>query len=122
MGRPKNATDDQRTKRLPHVRCTLAEYDAAFANAKKSGLSLSAYVRDLAVSGRAIVANDAPAETPRSRVDFELVFQLQKIGVNLNQLTRVAHATGGELPKALKDAGEDLQLILDRILQTVEFE
>ena len=120
MGRRKKTGKDERTKRLPHVRCTLAEYDAAFNNAKNAGLSLSAYVRDLAVTGKAIVANDAPEK--RQPLHFEIAFQLQKIGVNLNQLTRVAHATGGELPRALKDAGDDLQLILDRILQTVEFE
>lgn len=118
MGRPKKTGKTERIKRLPHVRCTVDEYDAAMRHAKGANKSLSEYMRELATTGR-VVAND---QTPaKARVDFQLVHQLQKVGVNLNQLTRVAHATGGELPKALEDAGQDLQHILDLILEKVEF-
>jgi len=81
------------------------EYQYAFDHAKRSGKSLSAYMRELATTGR-MVANNHTTDAPL--VSFELINQLQKVGVNINQLTRVAHATGGELPKALANAGEDL--------------
>ena len=118
MGRPKKTGQEQRVKRLPHVRCTEAEYQSAFDHAKRSGKSLSAYMRELATTGR-VVANDHTTDAPL--VSFELINQLQKVGVNINQLTRVAHATGGELPKALADAGEDLQAVLDQIITQIEF-
>ena len=121
MGRPKKTGKDIRTLRFPRVRCTVSEYDAAISRAREAGKNLSEYTREMLTTGQVVIAN---TNEPQQRSDgnFEIVFQLQKIGVNLNQLTRVAHATGGELPRALRDAGEDLQLILDRILQTVEFE
>jgi len=118
MGRPKKTGSEKREKRLPHVRCTEAEYQSAFGHAKSAGVSLSEYMRELATTGR-VVANDQPSVD--QMIPFELVNQLQKVGVNINQLTRVAHATGGELPKALADAGEDLQSVLDQIIEKLDF-
>ena len=54
--------------------------------ASKSGLSMSAYVRQL-------IDGVLPQERPP--FDFYLILsQLRYIGNNMNQLTRIAHATG----------------------------
>lgn len=54
--------------------------------ASKSGLSMSAYVRQL-------IDGVLPQERPP--LDFYLILsQLRYIGNNMNQLTRIAHATG----------------------------
>ena len=54
--------------------------------ASKSGLSMSAYVRRL-------IDGVLPQERPP--FDFYLILsQLRYIGNNMNQLTRIAHATG----------------------------
>lgn len=121
MARPKKPEQEQRTKRLPHVRCTEAEYRSAMAQANAAKKSLSAFVRELATTGHVVAANDAQPSM-LSATDVALLDQLRRIGTNINQLTRVAHATGGELPKSLVDAGEDLQEILDQLIEKIAFE
>jgi len=118
MGRPKKTGQDARTKSTPSVRMTEREYAVVIDHAKAASMSISEYIRQVATTGH-VVANDARPQV--TTFPFELIHQLQKVGVNLNQLTRVANATGGELPKALADAGEDLQNVLDHIITQTEF-
>jgi len=54
--------------------------------AKKAGLSLSEYMRRMSCSGKIVVKE--------SQADIGLIRELNKIGVNLNQMVRKFNATG----------------------------
>ena len=79
------------------------------ANAQKSGLSVSEYVRRVAVDGHVVVRE-------QSGYGMALAVQLRRVGVNLNQLTRFANANE-ELPPELVRLLPKLETILDRIIR-----
>ena len=96
---PSSRPPTRRTLRLT-FRATAAEARTIRANARATGLSVSAYVRALAF-GR-------PIKARRSHLQRDARYQLSKIGNNLNQLLRVA-----------RDAGQgELARLLDSVLQS----
>ena len=92
MSRPKKQTDQTRSHTV-RARVTPDERTSIEQQAANAGLSLTEYVRRRVLGHR---INPRPA-----RVDFELVNQLRKIGVNLNQQTRRLHETG-QVPDELR--------------------
>jgi hypothetical protein len=66
---------------------TLAERDRISANAERAGVTMSAYIRSLALG--------KPLRQKPSVLADELIRQLSRIGNNLNQLLR--HAQAGKL-------------------------
>ena len=87
MARPLKNESARLTRRLPHIRCTEDEYAAVQRRAEQAGVNLSVYVRDMALNGAVNV-------TQERRLDFKTADQLRRIGVNLNQQTKVFNATG----------------------------
>jgi hypothetical protein len=83
---------------------------AILANARKADLRVSEYVRRAAVNGHIVV-------TQQSGFSFAVADQLRRIGVNINQQTRVANARG-ELPAELARLWARLEDMLDRISRT----
>lgn len=75
-----------RNRRVPPTRITEEEYAQIAANAQKAEKSMCAYVRQMCLHGKITVKHP--------RADFELFRELQRIGVNLNQLAKVANQTG----------------------------
>jgi len=96
------------TRRL-FVRTTEEDQVRIRANALKAGLDVSEYVRRVAVDGHVIVRRE-------SAYGMSLAHQLRRIGVNINQLTRVAN-TEGELPDELARVCGQLETILDRVIR-----
>lgn len=86
VGRPKKQPADRRTVSLS-CRLTSAERLTLEHAAMRAGMSASDYVRKLVLSGKVIVRENR-------RLDHASFDQLRRIGVNLNQLTRVANRTG----------------------------
>ncbi|MDP4026623.1 plasmid mobilization relaxosome protein MobC [Methylobacterium sp. NEAU 140] len=84
MGRPTKADADRRTMQLPPVRVTEAEFAAVSRQAAAAGLSVTDYLRQLTLTGRAVPR--------RGAVDDRLLVELNRIGVNLNQVARSANA------------------------------
>lgn len=82
MARPKKQTDEKRDQRF-NLRFTLAEIEHLRAQAETAGLPLNEYARRR-VLGHVV----APA--PR-QADAALVSELNRVGVNVNQLTRAVH-------------------------------
>ena len=82
---------ERRTARLPAVRLTDAELDHVTEQATNAQLSLTDYVRTLALTEEV---------TPRrTKLESSVLVELNKIGVNLNQ---VAHAANiGRTDEAL---------------------
>lgn len=81
---------------LPRIRLTPGEDDAIRLRAEQAGLSVSEYVRRMAITGKIV-----PKE---SAVDVEAVRQLLAVGRNLNQLTRSGHIHGEIDRQALRTA------------------
>ena len=83
MARPKLAPDKLRSERVVTY-VTRADYLRGIDNAERAGLSLAEYAREQFVSGRVVIKE-------YQQLDFTVVDQLRRLGVNLNQLTHLAH-------------------------------
>jgi Mobilization protein NikA len=108
MPRPRKSATDRRSETLA-IRLTPAERIGAEQAALKAGLTASEYARTLVLAGRVVVR--------QNRTLGHAVFdELRRIGVNLNQLTRLAHQ------RQLFPAGlEEVFAAIERILAR-EFE
>jgi hypothetical protein len=108
MARPrKEATD--RLRALLRSRCSAEDLAAVRSRASRAGLTVSEYVRDVAVRGR-VVVRQQPGP------DLVLAGELRRIGNNINQQMALAHATG-EIPVDLRRLWTKLELVLDRIIE-----
>ena len=83
MARPRKDNDQAKGQTVT-FRLTPDELAQVDDRAKRAGMTRSAYVRRMALRGRITVRTSAKA-------DFQLVAALNRIGVNLNQLTRTAN-------------------------------
>lgn len=106
MARPRKKHHVKLTHRLPHMRCTETEFLDFKERADQCGLSMSAFGRQMMLNGK-VVVNDNP-----DPVDPALMFQLQAIGNNLNQIARIANMTG--------DVREDLERVLKKITELAD--
>lgn len=104
MGRPKKQPAERRTISLS-CRLTEAERLIIEQAAIGAGLSASDYVRRQLLTGKVIVREN------RS-LDHATFDQLRRIGVNLNQLTRIANRTGNIPYEIAKVAAAIEQLIV----------
>lgn len=100
-GRPKKTEATGRISRV-HVLLTVAEKGRVREAARRGGLSISEYVRRRTL-GRPVT----------SRVDADAERQLRRIGVNLNQLARVANAAGQV------ERGADLDVLVAEIRRAI---
>ena len=107
MARPRKKTADKRTERLPHLRCTKGELAQIKTKADQAGLSLSDYLRKMASDGEVVVRQGG--------ADFQLVDQLRRIGVNVNQMARRLNQTG-KMPADLGRVWQRLAGLLDRVM------
>ena len=80
MARPTKAPEEKRTAKFPPVRVTEAEILHLHEQAQTVHLSLSEFIRQRVLSGR--------ITPPRSPSQTSLITELNKIGVNLNQIAR----------------------------------
>lgn len=100
-GRPKKTEATGRASRV-HVLLTVTEKGRVREAARRGGLSISEYVRRRTL-GRPVT----------SRVDADAERQLRRIGVNLNQLARVAN-TAGQVER-----GADLDALVAEIRRAI---
>lgn len=84
MGRPPKADADSRTV-FVGVRLTADERATLERAATAAGVPVSAYLRQAALSGPVAIS-------PRRSLEWPVLDQLRRIGVNLNQAVRVANA------------------------------
>jgi hypothetical protein len=113
MGRPRKEEHERRTA---SVRADLTEAEKVFVQdqAAKAGLSEAEYTRRR-VLGYAVVS---PAASTR-QVDPSLLSELNRVGVNVNQLARAVH-TGREFVVYWRDIGRELQGVLARLAKGQE--
>ena len=109
MARLKKEEDMKRTAHLPRTRCTPYERGVIEDRAAQAGLSLSDYMRQMALSGHVIVREPM--------ADIKLIMELNACGVNLNQLTRKAHILEEVDAVHLREVLARLSGLLDELMQ-----
>jgi hypothetical protein len=90
MARPKKKEDAKRTAHMPRTRCTLAERATIEARAAQAGLSMSDYTRQMAMTGHVIVREPVADIQLITRLNG-IASELNAIGRNINQMTRLAN-------------------------------
>jgi len=91
---PRNSERKIRREKTVIVRCTAAEKRRVVRDAEKAGAPLSSYVRARLLDGAGEVREDPSPRPARVQSRDRLVKELSAIGNNLNQIARVANATG----------------------------
>jgi hypothetical protein len=109
MPRPKKNDDDRRTETLA-FRLTPAERLRIEQAAVAAGRSASEYARELTLTGRVVMQQ-------RLALDPASFDQLRRIGVNLNQLARLANQTK-RLPPELGRTCAAVEQFLARALDS----
>ncbi len=111
MARPRIADNVKKTYRLI-IRLNADERKTVEAVAKSKGLKAYAYGRLRLLDGRV-------QKTVLAEIDQAVYLELKKIGVNLNQLTRVANS--GRLPVGIRELlirlADQQQLIIKILLR-----
>ncbi len=107
MARPRKDDGERRTERIA-ARLTPAERLHIETASREAGLQPSEYVRLQALKGRVVM------RSTRS-LDHATFDELRRIGVNLNQLTRLAHKNKS-LPPQLPATLQALERVLARAL------
>ena len=93
MARPQKDEDTKRTAHLPRTRCTPSERAVIEAKAAQAGLSLSDYMRQMALCGHVIVRE--PLADIRLLAKLNTIgAELNAIGNNINQMARLGHIHG----------------------------
>jgi hypothetical protein len=100
----KKPSENRREKRV-HALFTETEHLQVKASAEAAGLTVSAYLRSTALG-------QTPKAKP-SRVASELVRELNRIGVNLNQFLRMEHR--GKTP-----LDDDMRVCLQQLHEALE--
>lgn len=108
IGRPKKAESELRTARLSGIRLTAAERQHVEILANRAGLDMAEFCR------RAILGQRIRAR--RSDVNDRLLLELNRIGVNLNQIAHAVNAGRGlasDTPALLSQLQETITGILN---------
>ena len=108
MARPKKKDEDKRSSYLPPPRVTERERAAIEDRAAQAGLSLSDYMRQMALSGHVIVREPM--------ADNRLIYALLGIGRNLNQLTKKVHIFGEYDAALMRSVLRKIDSLLDKLL------
>lgn len=108
MARPKKQPHERRTERF-NLRFTVAELAHVEQQARAAGLDPTEYLR------RRALGYTVPA-APARRTDPALVSELNRIGVNVNQLARAVH-TGRDFVAYWREIGAELSAILEKLVR-----
>ena len=93
MSRPLKAEKEKRSKVVPPCRVTNAELAAIKDRSAQAGLSLSEYMRQMALCGHVIVRE--PLSDIRLLAKLNTIgAELNAIGNNINQMARLGHIHG----------------------------
>lgn len=108
MSRPVKDDSEKLSHVLPPIRCTEDEKKLILSKSKSAGLSMSEYVRQMALSGKIVVRE--------SSLNLDAAVQLRKLGVNLNQQTKKLNSTG-VMPVELRQLWKKLETVLDQMME-----
>lgn len=114
MPRPPKSLDEKRVHRLPQPRVTVSEMLKIEQNANAMGVSVSEFIVRRAVGYK--VPNRAEPIVPIGTLS-----ELNRIGINLNQIAKHANATG-EISAAIIPTMTLIRDTLERICRRLEEE
>lgn len=108
MARPTKEPNEKLTE-VVLTRLTLAEREYIRDQANAAGLSISEFIRRR--------CQGLPVQPPASRADADLLYELNRIGVNVNQIARATN-TDREFRGDWQAIAEALRLALDRVAKS----
>ncbi|NCA83696.1 MAG: MobC family plasmid mobilization relaxosome protein [Opitutae bacterium] len=108
MARPSKQTREKRDHFLT-LRLTDEEQRAIHARAANVNATPSVFVREAALGAKLRIVQSPPT------LPFAAIEELRRIGVNLNQLARIANATG-EMPARLEPLLEQITALFDEAI------
>lgn len=114
MPRPRKKKPELLNKHLPGARCSEAEFIIIKERANKLGLSVSEYIRRMALNGKVTIKQSQGLGS-----SFELVQQLKKIGTNVNQIAKNLNIFGDPVTADQKRVWLKLEKVLDNLLTTM---
>ena len=106
MARPKKAPDELRSERLPAPRVTASELVFIEEQAARAGLGLAEYCRRRILGFR--------VTSRRSSADDRVLAELNRIGVNVNQIARAMNSDRPE-QHDLAEVLADLKTIMAKV-------
>ncbi len=109
MARPKKTAPEKMDCVLAPLRCTAGERDAIKKRAQNSGLSLSEFQRQACLNTAVIIRESA--------ADVQLIHELNRIGVNLNQIAKAYH-----LGKPMNNSLEASLQEIDQLITTLDYD
>ena len=112
-GRPKKTNAEKRSERF-NLRFTEAEIEHLRLQAQAAGIEPHEYARRRVLGERAHLPSQ-PSVLGR-RADPALVSELNRIGVNVNQLTRATHR-GSDFAAYWREVGDELRAALAQVLR-----
>ncbi len=114
MARPRKHAHEKFNKRLPSPRCTEAEFSAVHAKAQRANMTVTEYIRQMALHGKVTMK-----KSQGITANFELVQQLKKIGTNVNQIAKNLNIFGSPATADQKRVWLKLEQVLDNLLTTL---
>ena len=111
MARPQKQRDDLR-RHFIRVRVTASELAEIAERVRQAGVDQSEYLRRAALNARIEFSRTAAA-------DPALIAELNRIGVNLNQMTRTANGAG-RVPPELSRLCEKIEKLVLRAVEEEE--
>lgn len=106
MARPRKKEHEKRTAELPTIRVTPSERVLVEDKAAAAGVSLTDFVRVLALSEKV-----KPRQT---KLEASFLVELNRIGVNLNQIAHARNA-GRDDPAILQYAIDELVSLMKKV-------
>lgn len=110
MPRPKKDPQEKRSE-VARFRLTLAEKAHLREQVHASGLTEAEFLRRRALG--------IPVRVTATRSDPALVSELNRVGVNVNQLARATHR-GADFTAYWREIGQCLQVIMDKVLNSYD--
>ena len=108
MARPQKQAHEKRDQRF-NLRLTLAEIEHVRSQAALAGLEPHDYVR------RRVIEHKV-SPSPARESDPALISEINRIGVNVNQLARSAHR-GSDFVQYWQEVGAELQTVMKKIMR-----
>ncbi|MGZ2488292.1 hypothetical protein ACVITL_006877 [Rhizobium pisi] len=104
---------DERRERVVHARFSTSEIAAITRASEEAGLTISAFMRSLTLQGAGV----RPFFNDDDRAILDLLLsEMRAIGVNLNQLARIANTSGHIQANQVKAQTADIQKIVAAVM------
>lgn len=113
MAQSRTDAADNRMRRID-IRVTPEELARIDERAEEAGLSRSEFIRNAAMNSQVTVKQE-------KHPNFQLIYEINKIGVNLNQLVHNSHIYG-RLPEKLPEICEEIERLVVKAAEEVNAE